>query len=61
MKSSLDSLVNNLSEKNIKTCISCKESNKTTQYCEFVKLNENRLMYKCLSCKEMSCKPIQPL
>ena len=61
MKSSLDSLVNNLSEINIKTCISCKESNKTTQYCEFVKLNENRLMYKCLSCKEISYKPIQPL
>ena len=27
MKSSLDSLVNNLSEINIKTCISCKERN----------------------------------
>ena len=30
MKSSLDSLVNNLSEINIKKCISCKEKNKTT-------------------------------
>ena len=30
MKSSLDSLVDNLSEINIKKCISCKEKNKTT-------------------------------
>ena len=61
MKSSLDSLVDNLSEINIKKCISCKEKNKTTQYCEFVKLNENRLMYRCLSCKDISYKPLQPL
>ena len=44
MNSSLDSLVNNLSEINNKTCISCEETNKITKYCEFVKLNESRLM-----------------
>ena len=59
--SSLDSLVDNLSEINNKTCISCKEKNETTQYCEFVKLNNNRLMYKCLNCKAISYKPLQPL
>ena len=61
MRSSLDSLVDNLSEINNKTCISCKEKNKTTQYCEYAKLNKNKLMYKCLNCKAISYKPIQPL
>ena len=45
---SLDSLTDNLSEMNNKTCVKCREKNKSTQYCEFIKLNENRLMYKCL-------------
>ena len=61
MNSSLDSLVNNLSEINNKTCISCEETNKITKYCEFVKLNESRLMQRCLSCKDISYKPKEPL
>ena len=61
MSSSLDSLVDNLSEINNKTCISCKEKNKTTQYCEYIKLNKNRLMYKCLYCNDISYKPLKPL
>ena len=37
MNMSLDKLVDNLSEINIKTCLSCKERNKTTQYYKFIK------------------------
>ena len=57
----MDSLVDNLSETNNKTCISCKAKNKTTQYCEYVKLDKNKLMYKCLNCKAISYKPIQSI
>ena len=53
MNSSLDSLKDNLSEIKNKTCIRCKERNKTTQPCKFVKLNENGLMHKCLECQEI--------
>ena len=31
------------------------------QYCEFAKLNKNRLMYKCLNCKAMSYKSLKPV
>ena len=50
MNYSFDSLADNLSEINNKTCTTCKERDKSTQYCEFVKVNKNknRLMYKCL-------------
>ena len=61
MNFSLDSLVDNLSEVKHKTCIRCKERNKPTQPCEFVKLDENRLMYKCLECQDVSYKPLRPL
>ena len=61
IKSPLDKLVDNLSEINNNTCNKCKESTRTTQYCEFVKLHENRLMYECLNCKNRSFKPIYSL
>ena len=61
MNMSLDKLVDNLSEINIKTCLSCKERNKTTQYYKFIKLDKNRLMYKCLNCNDKSYKSLQPL
>ena len=61
IKSPLDKLVDNLSEINNNTCNKCKESIRTTQYCEFVKLHENRLMYECLNCKNRSFKPIYSL
>ena len=56
MNSSLDSLVDNLFEINNKTCTTCKERDKSTQYCEFVTLgkNKNRLVCKCLKCKDIS-------
>ena len=53
MNRSLDVLVDNLSQINDKTCKKCKERNKTTQYCKFVKLNRDKLMYKCLECNDM--------
>ena len=61
IRSSLDSLVDNISERNNKTCNSSKEKKKTVQYCEFVKLNINRLMYKCLNCKAILYKSIKSL
>ena len=61
MNFSLDALVDNLSEIKNKTWIRCKERNKTSQPCEFVKLNKNRLMYKSLECQDISYKPLQPL
>ena len=56
MNSSLDSLVDTFSETNNKTCTTCKERDKSTQNCEFLKVNKNknRLMYKCLKCKDIS-------
>ena len=61
MNFSLDSLVDNLSEIKNKTCIRFKERNKTTQPCEFVKLDDNKLMCRCLERKHISYKPLQPL
>ena len=57
----LDTFVNNLSEMNNNTCNKCKERTKSTHYCEFVKIHENRLMYKCLNCKNTSLKPLTEL
>ena len=61
IKSPLDKRVDNLSKINNNTCKKCKERTKTIQYCEFVKLHENKLMYKCLNCKNISFKPINTL
>ena len=43
MSSSLDSLTDNLSEINNKTCVKCKERVKSVQYCKFIDLIKNRL------------------
>ena len=43
MNISLDMLVDNLSEINNKECKKCKERTKTTEYCEFVKLDKTDL------------------
>ena len=61
MNFSLDSLVDNLSEIKNKSCIRCKERNKTFQPCEFFKLDGNRLMYKRWECQDVCYKPLQPL
>ena len=61
MSFSLDSLTNNLSEINNKTCKKCEERKNSKQYCAFTNSDNNRLYYQCLKCKDISCKPIQPL
>ena len=61
IKSPLDKLVDNLSEINNNTCNKCKERTRTTQYCKFVKLHEDKLMHECLSCKNRSFKSINTL
>ena len=43
MSSSLNSLTDNLSEINNKTCVKCKERVKSVQYCKFIDLIKNRL------------------
>ena len=43
MSSSLDSLTDNLSEINNKTCVKCKKRVKSVQYCKFIDLIKNRL------------------
>ena len=61
MSSSLDSLTDNLSEINNKTCVKCKERVKSVQYCKFIDLSKSRLRYKCLKCDDISYKSIDPL
>ena len=61
MRGLLDSHVNNLSEIDKETCIKCQERNNTIQKCEFVKLKENRLMYRWTNCNDLSFKPVEPL
>ena len=61
MNFSLDSLVDNLSEIKNKKCIRFKERRKNSQLREFVKLDENRLLYKFLECEDISHKPLQPV
>ena len=53
MSSSLDSRVNNLSEIDKKTFTKCQERNNTIQICEFIKLKENKLVYKCKNCNNL--------
>ena len=61
MNFSLDSLTDNLSEINNKTCEKYKAIEKCVQYCKFTGLLNNRLKYKCLNCKDISFKSIDPL
>ena len=61
MNSSLDSLTDNLSEINNKTCAKCKERTKSVQYCKFIDLSNNKLRYKCLKCNDISYKSIKSL
>ena len=61
---SLDSLTDNLSGINKKTCVKCKERIKSVQYFKSVKFNnlsKNKLRYKCLKYNSISYKSIDPL
>ena len=61
MNFSLDSLRDNLSEINYKTCVKCKERIKSVQYCKFIDLSNKKSRYKCLKCNDISYKSIKPL
>ena len=61
IKSSSGRLVDNLSEINNNTCNKCNERTRTTHYCQHIRSHENRLMYKCLNCINISFKPINDL
>ena len=61
MSSSLSSLVDNLSEIYKKECKECKERRKITSVCNFIRLKNNKLRYKCEECKEIWSKRINEL
>ena len=61
MTTSLSSLTDNLSEINKKECKSCKEREKISINCAFIKLENNRLIYKCKKCDDISYKSVETL
>ena len=61
MSASLSSLVDNLSEIYKKECKECKERRKITSVCNFIRLKNNKLRYKCEECKEIWSKRINEL
>ena len=61
MDRSLASLVDNLSEINNKDCKKCMERNKIKSECQYIKRKDNRLIYKCKRCGDISAKPINEL
>ena len=50
MQASISNLTDNLSEINKKECKSCKEQKTISVNCSFIKLKNNRLIYKCKKC-----------
>ena len=61
MNASLASLVDNLSEINNKNCTKCMERNKIKSECQYIKHKDNRLIYKCKKCDDISTKPTNGL
>ena len=61
MATSLSNLTDNLSEINKKECKSCKEREKISINCAFIKLENNRLIYKCKKCNDISYKSVDAL
>ena len=57
----LASLVDNLSEINNKDCKKCMERNKIKSECCYINHKDNRLIYKCNKCDDISYKPIHEL
>ena len=58
MNTSLENLVDNLSEINNKDCKKRIEINKIKSGCKLIKLKDNRLIYKCKTCNDISYKLI---
>ena len=61
MNRSLSDLVDNLSEINKQQCLKCKEIKNQSIDCKLIVYANNRLIYKCVECKNKSYKPIAPL
>ena len=61
MNTSLASLVDNLSEINNKDCKKCMERNKIKSECQYIKHKDNRLIYKCKKCDDISNKSADAL
>ena len=61
MATSLSNLTDNLSEINKKECKSCKEREKISINCAFIKLENNRLIYKWKKCNDRSYKSVDAL
>ena len=61
MNRSLSDLVDNLSEINKQECIKCKERKNESIDCKHIGYADNRLIYRCVECKNISCKPIRSL
>ena len=57
----LSNLVNNLSEIYKKECKGCKEKIKIKSICNFIRLKNNKLNYKCKECKKRWLKPVNEL
>ena len=58
---SLSDLVDNLSGINKQQCIRCKERINESTDCKHIGYENNRLIYKCVECKNISYKRIAPL
>ena len=61
MATSLSNLTDNLSEINKKECKSCKKREKISINCAFIKLENNRSIYKCKKCDDISYKSVEAL
>ena len=61
MATSLSSFTDNLSEINKKEWKSCKEREKISINCTFIKLENNRFIYKCKKCNDISYKSVDAL
>ena len=58
MATSLSNLADNLSEINNKNCKKCMERNKIKSECRYIKQKENKLIYKCKKCDDISYKSV---
>ena len=58
METSLSNLADNLSEINNKDCKKCMERNKIKSECRYIKQKENKLIYKCKKCNDISYKSV---
>ena len=61
MPTSLSNLTDNLTEINNKNCKKCMERNKIKSECKCIKHRDNKLIYKCKKCNDISAKSVNRL